>query len=671
MNFSEPFWLVAGLICCIALLLFFHFMKKRRTEALARFVFRQRIGTLTGNISEPKRKYKNALMLLGIFLCFAALARPQYGFHWVDIKRKGIDLLFALDTSKSMLAEDIKPNRLKRAHLAILDFVQQLEGDRVGLMPFAGSAYLMCPLTLDYETFAQSLAEISTDIIPRGGTNIAEVINRSLKTLDNSANHKILIILTDGENLEGDAIQAAEDAAKKGLTIYTVGVGTATGELIPISSGEGAGSKGFVKDASGKFVTSRLDEKTLIQIADKSGGIYAPLGSSGEGLERIYQQKLSLIPKEELAERRHKLPIERSEWPLAAALACFVLEFFIGERKNGRKLSSLVSLDSMQAIRTLQKRIRFKKIKIPGTLLIIFALSFSSSTSYASEGEKAFEQGNYLQSSDYYAKRLEKSPDDPALNYNFGAAAYKNNLFDEAIDAFNKALKSDRVELQQKAYYNRGNSQYKQGEEMLAGDPGKTVEAWKQALSSMQAAIELSPEDERARFNHGFIKNRLEELQKQMEDQQQEKPGNKDQNKQNNNDQSAQNQDQGRDRQDQKQQPEKAGENKPDSSQQTQQNAVGDDNKRTQTGPQREQQRPGDDAKKPEAINAQDEEKKAEKSAAAQAAQAAEDSQRRKEGKMTEEEARQLLNGLKNEEGELNFVPAGRSNGSPPAGKDW
>ncbi len=598
MNFSEPHWLIGGLICCTMLLVFFHFMNKRRREALAQFVFRQRIATLTGNISEPKRKYKRVLMLLGLFLCFAALARPQYGYHWVDLKRKGIDLLFALDTSKSMLAEDIKPNRLKRAHLAILDFVEKLDGDRVGLMPFAGSAYLMCPLTLDYEAFAESLAEISTDIVPRGGTNIAEVIDKSLKTLDNSTNHKILIILTDGENLEGDAIRAAEEAAKQGLTIYTIGVGTSAGELIPIPSGEGSGSKGFVKDVAGNYVTSRLDEKTLIQIAEKSGGTYAPLGPSGEGLERIYQQKLSLIPKEELAERRQKLPIERSEWPLAAALVCFILEFITGERKNGRKLSSLVSLDSIRSVRSLGKQIRSKRKTDIAILLIIFLLCFSSSGSYASEGEKSFEQGNYLQASEYYAKRLEKSPDDPALNYNFGAAAYKNNMYEEAINAFNNALKSDQVELQQKAYYNRGNSQYKQGEEMLAGDPQKTVDSWKQALSSMQAAIKLSPEDERALFNHDFIKKRLEELQKQMKNQQkQEQQGNKDQQKQNDKQKSGQDQG-GQDKQKQEQQQSKdSGKDSPGNSNQAEQSTAGDEKmKNRQTEPQ--EQQPGNDDKR-------------------------------------------------------------------------
>ncbi len=332
MDFAQPYWLFAGLIACIGLILLFRLLQKKRQLALEQFAAHQLIGRLTRNVSVNRRRYKNILLLLAVFLCFVALARPQYGFRWVEVKRKGIDLLFALDTSKSMLAEDIKPNRLTRAHLAILDFVRQLDGDRVGLIPFAGSAYLMCPLTLDYEAFEDSLSAVNTDIIPRGGTNIAAVIDKAVETLNNAANHKILIILTDGENLQGDAIKAAEEASKQGLTIYTVGVGTSQGELIPIAGGDSG--QGFVKDQQGNFVTSRLDEKTLAAIADKSGGLYVPLGTAGEGLETIYQQKLALVPKEELAERRHKVPLERFEWPLAAAFLFLILELLVGERKK-------------------------------------------------------------------------------------------------------------------------------------------------------------------------------------------------------------------------------------------------------------------------------------------------------------------------------------------------
>ncbi len=166
MDFAQPLWLIAGLIICVALAFLIRNLQERRKATLAKFAAPKLLDSLTRNISSPKRRTKNILIILALFMCFVALARPQYGFKWVEVKRKGIDILFALDTSKSMAAEDVKPNRLKRAHYAILDFVRQLEGDRVGLLPFAGSSFLMCPLTLDYDAFEHSLSAVYTGIIP-------------------------------------------------------------------------------------------------------------------------------------------------------------------------------------------------------------------------------------------------------------------------------------------------------------------------------------------------------------------------------------------------------------------------------------------------------------------------------------------------------------------------
>jgi len=631
MNFAQPLWLIVGLFSCIGLVLFFRYMKMKRLAALENFVAHQLIGRLTRNISTNRRRNKNLLILLAVFLCFAALARPQYGFHWVDVKRKGIDLLFALDTSKSMLAEDIKPNRLKRAHLAILDFVRQLDGDRVGLLPFAGSSYLMCPLTLDYDAFEQSLAAVSTDIIPHGGTNIATVIDNALEVLNNTANHKILIIVTDGENLQGDAVKAAETAAAKGLTIYTVGVGTSRGELIPLA---GSGGQGFVKDRSGNFVTSRLDETTLTAIAEKSGGLYAPLGAAGEGLETIYQQKLALIPKEELAERRHKIPIERFEWPLALAAVMLMVEMLVGERKGSKSLSL------GQAIRRRMKR------KGQVVVLLLLCIPFST-RSYGADRRDAYSRGDYLEASEYYGKLLEKSPDDPQLQYNFGTAAYKNNMFDNAIEAFTRALESDNVELQKKAYYNRGNSYYQKGAELRQAEPQTAAGQWQQALTSMQSVLELDPLDADATHNREIIKKQLAQLEEELKQQKQQTADS--------------------DQEQNRQQKEQDGEQQPEQSDSPQ---AGNERGEQQPDEKQPEQPTGDGVKK--------DEQKDEPSAAASGSeqpeespeeQAAKDADRRQLGKMTREEAERMLNALRQEEGELNFVPSNRDINEPK--EDW
>ena len=233
------------------------------------------------------------------------------------------------------------------------------------------------------------------------------------ETLNNAANHKILIILTDGENLEGDAVKAAENAAKAGLTIYTVGVGTSQGELIPIAAESG---KGFVKDQDGNFVTSRLDETTLSAIAEKSGGLYVPLGTAGEGLETIYQQKLALIPKDELAERRHKVPLERFEWPLAAALFCLILELLIGERKNGRRAAAvLYQNDGLHWFNADERRKRQRYGDYPAA-----GPQPCASKAYCSKGEEAYASKETIcRHQNITGKNWKKHPDDPQLLYNY------------------------------------------------------------------------------------------------------------------------------------------------------------------------------------------------------------------------------------------------------------
>ena len=209
-----------------------------------------------------------------------------------------------------------------------------MDGDRVGLIAFAGNAFLQCPLTLDYDAFRQSLDALDTKIIPRGGTDIAAAIHEAEAALEgNGNNERILVLLTDGEDLEGNALDAARAAAKNGLKIFTVGVGSASGELIPVADEEGGTQ--FTKDASGQFVKSRLDETMLKQIAEATGAMYQPLGQQAQGLETIYTTRVwRSSPGDELASRMQKVDIERFQWPLALGLLCLVLEPLIGIRRK-------------------------------------------------------------------------------------------------------------------------------------------------------------------------------------------------------------------------------------------------------------------------------------------------------------------------------------------------
>jgi Ca-activated chloride channel family protein len=594
------------------------------------------LGRLTRNVSPGQRTLKKWLWTLALFSCFLALARPQYGFRMIDIKRKGIDILFALDSSKSMLTEDIPPNRLERAKLAVMDFVGKLDGDRVGLMPFAGSAYLMTPLTIDYSAFEESLGEVNSAIIPKGGTDLAAAIAEAEAILKSNANHKILILLTDGENLEGDAQAAAARAAGNGMTIFTVGVGTSQGELIPDTT---AGRGAFVKDESGKFITSRLDEKGLAAIADVAGGMYAPLGKNGEGLEKIYQQKLSLIPKKELLEKQRKEPLERFSWPLGAAVLLLMLEFIL----TGRKTEHFLHLSF---VKTMRRRI---KRGLNGGTAIIFLLALLAQVAPASssQGEKAFAKGNFLEASQYYNKALRKNPADPRLHYNSGTAAYKNNLYDESIKSFQQALQTNDPGLREKSYYNLGNALFKRGEELTRTDTGQAGQLWQQALDAYDGSIKLNNQSKDAQENRKLVAKKLEELKKQQQQKEDQQTG----------EQQAQ-KEQGQPQQQNTAGPENSSQPGEKSSDQ-----AGDDKPQPSEKPMENGQQQEQETKTKGAEN---------KEATQQNPPGQGNDTHAQPGRMTIEEARQLINSLKAEEGRLNFVP-GKKDGEEinKTWKDW
>ncbi len=640
MTFAQPLWIIAGFIICIGTLFFLRGMRKRRLATLEKFAATHLVEKLTRNVSTKRQIAKKILLLLALFCCFIALARPQYSFKWEDIKRKGIDILFAVDTSKSMLARDIKPDRLERAKYAIMDFVGRLDGDRVGLLPFAGTAYLMCPLTGDYSAFDNSLKAVNTSMIPKGGTDIGAAIRQAESVLTNEANYKLLILITDGENLQGDVLAAAKDAAKKGVRIFTVGVGTREGEIIPISSG---GTTKFVKDSSGNFVVSHLDEAMLTQIAKIANGVYVPLGNRGQGLQTIYQEKLSLVPKEELTQRRHKVPVERFQWPLAAAIALLSLEFTINTRKSMPFGAVFWKFSG-----------RGKDKKGGGLLLLILSLGLllHPIAASASTGEKAYNTGDYQKAMTVYEKLLKKHPEDPKLQYDLGTVSYKSKKFDQAITAFTNALKSKDLDLQQKAYYNRGDALYRKGEETSKTDPQETLDKWQQAVESYKASLELKSNDQDSIFNQKLVQKKIDELKKQQNKQQKNQDSEK---KQKNTEQKE-----GKENRKEQGQDITSHQHQKPSAEQKKENRDGN-----------KQPEPTEPKKDAQQKQAEAQAEKAKKEAATQAKATARDKELRKEGKMTKEDALQLLDSLKGEEGRLNFVPNGEKGSTNEPRRDW
>ena len=518
MTFAAPLWLLAGLVACGALAWSWRRFDARQETALRCFVAPQLQASLTQSVSRARRLARRALALSALALLFVALAGPRSGYRWEQVTRRGNDILLAVDTSRSMLTPDVKPNRLARAKLALDDFVSQLDGDAVGLIAFAGSAFLQCPLTVDYAAFHDSLDALDTDIIPRGGTNIAAAIREAQAALHGRSDaDKILILVTDGEDLEGEALAAAKTAAQQdGLRIFTVGVGTAGGELIPLPADQGGG---FVKDAAGQFVKSRLDEPALRAIAAATGGSYAPLGPEGQGLESLYRQALAPLAKHDLAMRQQRIAVERYQWPLAAALALLLASLLIGGRRRApaRDRTNLPGSAIVQRVAPVAAVL----------LALLIGVVARPAQASAASAASAYAHHDFAAAAKEYAAAAQRTPREPVLRYDAGTAEYRDGEYAQAAKDFEASLAGKqsadaaRLAQQQSAYYNLGNTLYRSGQQTEQHDPARTIQSWTQAVKSYDAALQLRGDDADSKFNRDFVQRRLEALQRQQSQQQQ------------------------------------------------------------------------------------------------------------------------------------------------------
>jgi len=621
MTFAEPVWLwmlPAVVLFLAGVWLYGH---RRRRALLPRFAASHLVQDLARSHSSLRRGIKNGLVLLGVVAACVALARPQWGYQWQETRAKGIDVVIGLDASRSMLAEDILPNRLERAKLAILDFQEQMRGNRLGLVAFAGQAFLQCPLTLDENAFRLSLEDIDTQTIQLGGTDIATAVREAQAAFSKEQNHKVLVLLTDGEDLEASGIEAAQEAADAGLTIYTVGVGTPEGAYIPVPR-EGGGRTRLL-DPDGKPVLSKLDEATLARIAEATGGFYVPLGALGQGLREVYENGIETIPAQELESQMQQRALERYAWPLGLALALLALEPLIGTRRRfglraaglplAAVLATLLFMPESRAQDLQQRDPTFnmpKETKVPEV------------------------------SNDLPAKEQARQ------HFNNGVTLYRQHNYQGAEEAFGKALeKSPDLSLQQKSFYNLGNTAYQRWlkergespEQVLSKLPyipglsaqpptqqavqqsldaiEEALERYRKALPQVeeaerafQSAAELNPENADAHHNRnlarqkkqafaqsiedfGTLQEELKKLLEEMEQQQQESP--QQQPPQEEQEQQQQNQEQGSQ---EEQSSESSQENQQSSQQQGQQSGQQQDSSQSEQSGESSQQEGTDEA---------------------------------------------------------------------------
>ena len=335
-HFAEPFWLWLAAIAPVLLALLHAHAAHARREQLARMASPHFVRDLTASHSPARRRLKNILLLAAFVFAGLALARPQWGSVETSRAWVGEDVVFVLDCSRSMLTTDVSPSRLERAKFSILDFVRRQSHGRVGLVAFAGGAFIQCPLTFDYGAFEETLLSMDADTIPIPGTDIGRALNEAYRAMDKGSRHKLVVLVTDGEDLEKSGVAEAKNLATNGVAVFAIGVGTPAGKEIQYRNP--AGQMELVRDAGGQVVQSRLDEQTLREIAQATGGSYYPLGALGEGLTKV-RSAIHTLDSSSGSRPSVKNGVDRFHWFIAALLVLLVAESLISTRRKNFRVA--------------------------------------------------------------------------------------------------------------------------------------------------------------------------------------------------------------------------------------------------------------------------------------------------------------------------------------------
>jgi len=541
MEFANPtiLWgLVAVPVLAVALI----YGDRRRREALTRFTGPTLTDALAPWRSWRKSLLKGFLKTAALGLLVFALAGPRFGSQLVKVEREGVDLVITLDTSLSMLAEDMLPNRLERAKQEMIDLIRGLEGDRVGIVVFAGKAFTLCPLTVDYDAALMFTRSVGVDIVSDPGTNLADAVETSVALFETSEKRdRAIILVTDGESHEGDAVDASRQAGDKGVKIYTIGIGNPSGELIPERGTDGA-IAGYKKDRRGETVLTQLDERTLEGMASASGGKYLPATREGLELKVLYNEIAGMEKKTikgEFIERKK----ERYWVFLLGALLALLLDAVI----------------TSKALFRGSDRGRLLHTGAAALVMVVLAAPATSSaravdSGKVDSGNKYFEAAEYDKAMTLYVESLGDTLQLPkhyqGVFYNLGNTMFQQENYKDAIGLYQASYSEDST-LTGQMLYNRANALLK------SGDPGAAIESYVQALQFL-------PDDEDVRHN---LELAIEQLQQQQQEQQQQQSQDQNQENQDQQQQQQKEQQQQQQQQQDEQQEQDEQQQQPDSTQ--------------------------------------------------------------------------------------------------------
>ena len=470
---------------------------RKKKKAMERFADPELLERLTAKDHRGRRFLKGVLLLFILGLLIFALAGPRWGSSYQEVSQKGVDIMILVDVSPSMLVEDIKPNRLEQARREIIDFLRVVKGDRVGLVAFAGAAFVQCPLTLDYAALQLFLNALEPGLIPVPGTDLGPAIETGLSAFDfESATDKVMLLITDGEDNEGRGVDAARRADEKDVKIFVFGIGELSGGPIPDQEGKG----GFKKDKEGKLILSKLNEDGLKTIAAHTGGRYVRSMAGDLDLDIIYFDGIkSMTQAQTLKSGKIKIYDERFTFFVLAALLLLLLEGLIDEKKKvtARFLSVILSI------------------------LVITYGSLAGSPAYAGEDpDELYRQGNFAEAEKAYARYDMDHPKDTRYRYNRGCSAYQNSDYKGATAAFSSVLRrTEDNQIRFKAAFNLGNTAYKMG-------------GFESAATYYRQALLVDPSSEDARYNMELALRAREKQKKEQNEKSKKEHEEKNQEKQ-------------------------------------------------------------------------------------------------------------------------------------------
>ena len=508
-RFEDPIYL--WLLVLIPVLVLVRFISYRnQKKKLRKFGDPKLLKELMPDVSRFRPSVKFWILLAALALLIIMLARPQMGTKISQEKRTGIETIIALDISNSMLAEDIVPSRLDRSKMMVENLVDHFTNDKIGLIVFAGDAFVQLPITSDYVSAKMFLSSIDPSMMATQGTDIAAAINMGMNSFTQEEGiGKAIIVITDGEDHEGGALEAAEAAKKKGMRVYVLGVGSSQGAPIPIP-----GTGNYMKDNTGNTVMSALNEDMCKQVAAAGGGVYIHVENNSAAQQQL-DNELDKLSKKETNTTVYSDYDEQFQAFGILAILLLIIEICILDRRNP----------------LLKKLSLFGKRKVAVTILLLMVVMSGMAQTdrqYVRQGNKQYRAGDFANAEVSYRKAIEKNPRNPQAAYNLGNALMAQKKDSAAIEQFQNAAKLETNPMRKyRAFHNMGV--ICQGHKMY----GEAIEAYKNALR-------LNPEDNETRYNlvlckHQKNKQDQNQQQNQQQQQQDKKDDKKDQDKQDKN----------------------------------------------------------------------------------------------------------------------------------------